>query len=208
MKCGLTRKTTMWLKYSDKPISRADFVDRKQSDDVSMYSKPCGCWITDDSDNCWVRWCLAESFGLKELTHKHEVVLDESRILILRTPADLDLFTDEYSVIKPLGERYNMALGERYNMVCIDWKKVASCWDGLIITPYIWQRRLNDRCSWYYGWDCASGCIWKASAILDIKLIGVAGVEVVETSSSELEADILPLNYTPVECGLTPGLEV
>lgn len=31
--------------------------------------------------------------------------------------------------------------------------------------------RLDNRCTWYYGWDCASGCIWDKDAIEHYYLI-------------------------------------
>jgi hypothetical protein len=24
---------------------------------------------------------------------------------------------------------------------------------------------VDDNCGWYYGWDCASGCIWDSAAV-------------------------------------------
>ena len=41
----------------------------------------------------------------------------------------------------------------------IDWKKVASKYDGIEIVPYQPKARMN--LLWYYGWDIASGCIWN-----------------------------------------------
>ena len=53
----------------------------------------------------------------------------------------------------------------------IDWKKVKSKYQGIIIAPYQWSCRLNLDSNWYYGWDCASGCIWDLDCIKDFKLI-------------------------------------
>jgi len=52
----------------------------------------------------------------------------------------------------------------------INWPAVAEKYDGIIIAPYIWQRRLSDNPDhfWYYGWDCASGCIWNTEVIEEI----------------------------------------
>jgi hypothetical protein len=158
----------VWLKYSDKPIVFDGFADRKQSGLISAHEKPNGCWITDDSEQCWRAWCESEDWGINTLAYKHEVILDERNICILRTAPDLDAFTREFKAIKIWGPPGSP---RRYADVCIDWANVANKFDGLIITPYQWQRRLHDDYSWYYGWDCASGCIWKASAIKDIRLI-------------------------------------
>lgn len=53
----------------------------------------------------------------------------------------------------------------------IDWKKVTEEYQGIIISPYIWQRRLAPHTMWYYGWDVASGCIWDTDAIEEVKLV-------------------------------------
>jgi hypothetical protein len=45
----------------------------------------------------------------------------------------------------------------------------AEGWDGLEIAPYLHRMRLSSF-SWYYTWDCASGCIWNASRV-SIKLL-------------------------------------
>ena len=30
-------------------------------------------------------------------------------------------------------------------------------------------RRLDMETRWYYGWDCASGCVWDASAVQSVE---------------------------------------
>ena len=55
-----------------------------------------------------------------------------------------------------------------YDVYDIDWNRVAKKYQGIIITPYIWERRLTTTCTWYYGWDVASGCIWDNKAIKEI----------------------------------------
>lgn len=158
----------MWLKYDDKPIDLSSFKYVEQEGRLSEYTKPRGCWITDDTEQCWREWCLSENYGADGLTHKHEVVLDESRILILRSAWEMDAFTGQYAV-----DRYWGGPDERkYCDKCIDWREVAKAHTGIIITPYQWSRRLEPY-SWYYGWDCASGCIWEPSAIREIKLIEI-----------------------------------
>jgi hypothetical protein len=165
----------VWLKYDSKPISTADYVDRAQVGPReegyrSSYEKPCGCWITDDTEDCWRSWCQSESFALDGLTHKHDVVLDESHLLILRKPWELDDFTREFGVIVPWGPPGHP---NKYADRCIAWENVAARYDGLIITPYIWERRMSDEYRWYYTWDCASGCIWNVRAIKEIRLLEI-----------------------------------
>lgn len=155
----------MWLKYYNEPIRLSEIEDRSQPD-ASKYTKPRGCWITDDTENCWRSWCIGEQFQLEYLTHKHEVVIDETSVLILRSPYELDAFTSEFAVERPWSWE-----GRKYVDRCIDWREVAKRYDGLVVTPYLWARRME--LDWYYGWDCASGCIWKAGAIKEIRLLEI-----------------------------------
>lgn len=159
----------MWLKYYNGPLS-LDKVEAPPEQEIykSSYTKPRGFWITDDTENCWRSWCVSQKFSLGMLTHKHEVTLDEGNILILRQLYDLDDFSEQWGIAKwwgPDGEP------RKYRDWVIDWDKVVARYDGLIITPYIWERRMEH--NWYYGWDCASGCIWKPSAIKTIRLIEI-----------------------------------
>lgn len=170
----------MWLKYDNAPISLASYTDREQEKpDIygfrSSSEKPRGCWITDESDTCWKTWCQDAGFGLERLTHKHQVVLDESNILILRYSSDILAFTRKF------GQRIVWGPIEH---VAIAWEKVAEQYDGIIITPYQWCLRLEQE--WYYGWDCASGCIWRASAIKEIRLLEVIEVPVKRKQEEEL----------------------
>ena len=52
----------------------------------------------------------------------------------------------------------------------IDWTAVGKNHDAIVIAPYIWERRL-DGPMWYYGWDCASGCVWNATAVAELRPI-------------------------------------
>ena len=51
----------------------------------------------------------------------------------------------------------------------IDWRKVAKKYDGIEINPMIYELRMM-ALSWYYGWDVASGCIWKPRKAKLIKI--------------------------------------
>jgi hypothetical protein len=54
----------------------------------------------------------------------------------------------------------------------IAWDRLRERYQGLIVTPYIWERRLTmgngPDAMWYYFWDCASGCIWDPAAIASV----------------------------------------
>lgn len=125
--------------------------------------KPKGLWLSVDGPYDWKQWCDAETysgFG----SYAHAVKLRRgAKILRLRGAQALDAFTDQYA-----GEIYpGQGMGGRDHRYCgIDWEAVARQHQGIIIAPYCWQRRMD--LMWYYGWDCASGCIWDADAIASI----------------------------------------
>lgn len=55
----------------------------------------------------------------------------------------------------------------------LDWLKVKQKYQGIIIAPYQWKCRMAQETKWYYGWDCASGCIWDLDCIDEFKLIEI-----------------------------------
>lgn len=145
---------------------------------MSPLGKPHGFWLSDESRGAhgWKAWCKAEGFRPYSLRYEHEVKLSpKAKILYLRTAKDIDEFADKYgsSLMVLLGHERpgddERLYGGRYIDV-IDWKRVAKKYHGIIITPYIWEQRLG-RHMWYYGWDCASGCIWNARAIESITMV-------------------------------------
>ena len=125
--------------------------------------KPQGLWLSvEDGKDGWSNWCESERFSLHSLVCAHDVTLRENAdVLWLRSADDIDKFTEQYS------NRSVLALAS----FRIDWRSVAVKHQGILIAPYIWERRLTNHTSWYYTWDCASGCIWDASAIESVRLI-------------------------------------
>jgi hypothetical protein len=82
-----------------------------------------------------------------------------ANLLRIETSAELRRFTREFGT------------EDRYGDWTIRWPDVAARWQGILITPYQWDCRLDDEMFWYYGWDCASGCIWDAGAVASIKQV-------------------------------------
>jgi hypothetical protein len=117
-------------------------------DGVGAY-KPAGFWYEVDGD--WRRWCEAEDFGYG--SHLHSVSLNNCNVLLIDSLGKLDDFHGEYNIAKPISLTYLH--------LTIDWPKVAALYDGIEIAPYRWERRLTHDFMWYYGWDCASGVIWR-----------------------------------------------
>src|SRR5690606_32740643 len=155
------------LHYSSTPLVAIYSVS--QEPPGSRYDKPNGLWVSVEGEMDWREWCVAESFGDPDSQLCYEVTLSpDANMLRLESPGDLLRFTNKYGVgpyLGPMAGRTVMfGLG-------IDWPEVASTYAGIIIAPYQWSMRLDDRVRWYYGWDCASGCVWDASAVSDLRLV-------------------------------------
>ena len=134
------------LHYSAKPFV-FDSTWRYKSDRF----KPVGLWVS--SGTSWADWCKEQDFNLNGITHVCEIVLaKDANILHLKTPGAIEQFTSMYASTGRFGSMY------------IDWGRLQK-YQGIIIAPYQWSLRLAPHTSWYYPWDCASGCIWDLSAI-------------------------------------------
>jgi hypothetical protein len=129
----------------------------------SRKSKPKGLWYEVDGD--WECWCTSEEFRIDEFKFVHRVDLGVAKILRLTTPEMIDEFTFEFGIHPDWS-------GDARFFYEIDWPNVAEDFDGIEIAPYQWERRLELSTSWYYGWDCASGCIWSPAPDTSVTLIG------------------------------------
>jgi hypothetical protein len=124
--------------------------------------KPCGLWLSVNDD--WLTWCRSEQFQLHSLAHATEVILAAgANILRLHSPDELDEFSKRFA---------HGGLDYEINH-CVRWSEVANLWQGIIIEPYQWSRRLTPHTSWYYGWDIASGCIWDAETVAELRPINI-----------------------------------
>jgi hypothetical protein len=144
------------LHYSSKPLGVIDSIPQQKEPD----HKPRGLWFSvGDGEDGWRAWCEVETFGLARLALITPIILKPSaRVLWLRGGLEIDAFSREY------GCGYPFLKNDRGVEDIVDWGRVAKAHDGIIIAPYVWSRRLDGRARWYYGWDCASGCIWNADA--------------------------------------------
>lgn len=142
--------------YSAKPFT----LDKTQAyPQAAGDFKPQGLWLSveDDSEESfgWKQWCEGEDFFLDGLANRAQVVLcADARLLLIDNVAALDAFTAEYKLVGALAI-----------LRSIDWPRVAERYDGIVIAPYMWERRLTPHTFWYYAWDCASACVWNASMI-------------------------------------------
>ena len=158
------RKLDDWMKelpsdsmvtVSPKPIEAIkDF-----SGSCTAAPKPRGVWYAPGSE--WLDWMSGEMPDwlndvnyIYKLTPNYSGGLDSSGgVLRLSTEEDILRFSEEFSI-------------SSYE---IDWAKVASIWDGIEIIPY--QHSLGYSIRWYYGWDIASGCIWRPSGASEFSLL-------------------------------------
>ena len=138
-----------------------------RQDNKSSIGKPNGLWY--GCGNSWIEWCLAEDFGLG-WKYIHEIEIDVNKIKLIDNVADFDLFSEKFGLHDEYYSHFvNQSFRTRYDY--IDWKCLESLgFMGIEINPYLWERRLNNG-MWFYGWDCASGCIWNAKAVKNVKLI-------------------------------------
>lgn len=156
-------------------LSRADSIAfmsvvQPTGDEMRMFRKPQGLWY--GINDSWIDWCASEEMGWVH-DHIHEVILDESKILKITNLREFNAFEKEYGGLDPLLARLErdfpgQMMNYRRGMESIAFDKVAEKYSGLEITPYLYEKRLISM--WYYGWDCASGCVWDASAVRDVKL--------------------------------------
>lgn len=157
--------------YADVPMT----FDRSrvyEQHEPFGHLKPVGFWVSVPGEDDWPSWCRQEEFCLDGLTCAHRVRLRrEANILQIDTPQGIDTLHATYAVEtdfdRKMGYRWDY---DRRQYWALDWRKVTADYDGLIIAPYQWTRRLNGP-SWYYGFDCASGCIWNTEAVESVELV-------------------------------------
>lgn len=155
------------IHYTDKPFS-LEPRSYEQSE-LHSQSKPSGFWVSVEGVYDWPWWCVEETFGVERLVVSYDVILKEdANILYLETEYDILDFTKEYPYLREQWKDLKgLGIMQSYEL---DWNKVKAKYQGIIISPYQWNCRLDQRCQWYYGWDCASGCLWDLSCIKEIKL--------------------------------------
>lgn len=142
---------------SSDPIQLFHCVQR--TGDFSF--KPHGLWVTPDDEYNWEWWSRAEQFNVENLTHRFSIQLKPSaEILWIKNSMQLDQFAKEFSKTP--------SLPGFHDLYAIDWHKVAEKYQGILIIPYIWERRMDTM--WYYSWDCSSGCLWDPEVVESIQL--------------------------------------
>ena len=135
----------------------------EQADPATFPLKPHGLWVSVEGNMDW-REAAEDMFGTEGLRHATLITLaPDANLLRLTTARDIDRFTEKYS------RTFDESLPKLGRS--IDWRLVAAEHQGLIVAPYQFSRRLTQHTFWYYGWDCASGCIWDTAAIASVEAI-------------------------------------
>lgn len=165
--------------YSEYPI-RHLFNIRQKNREI-MNSKPAGLWVSPDSEEGWKQWCLDQNFAIERLKYRYEIDLVENpNILFIGEIKELDEFCKIYKVEKCHFQEEcwkrekslfkKLGIHREDPVYSIDWELVGDEYDGIIISP--WQNStLLSQHRWYYGWDCAGGCIWGTDAISEVRVI-------------------------------------
>ena len=203
---------TKLFHYSGRELNELqhDFYDKFKEhwpEEGSM--KPYGLWISveeSEDDYSWFDWCKGEQFRLEGLQYKYSVKLAKDiKILHLQTAQDIQNFSIQYAANDPFDFGRSSIFNRTTEYVySISWKRVKAEYDGIIISPYQWSCRLSSGTSWYYPWDCASGCIWNLDKVklkfhseIDIESIKhkEESEELVaaETQTDSLLASLVPL---------------
>lgn len=148
------------IHYTKTPLDRVRSIDQ----DSAPHHKSQGLWLSVEDGWGWRDWCEGEEWGLDALILQYEITLEaKAEILYLRSPGEIDDFTDNFGVGDVTLISNQLAWPKGFQLV--NWLQVAERWQGIIIAPYQHSRRLDTHTFWYYGWDCSSGCIWDAKAI-------------------------------------------
>jgi hypothetical protein len=163
--------------YSAEPFQ----LDRTRKYAQEIDAKPSGLWLSAGDD--WARWKTEEEHEVESLRHKARVTLvDEVNVLWVRGEAELRRFTREWTAYDPTDEDGGLLVAtglprttsngglEWIHNYRIAWPSVADEYDGIVIAPYVWECRLGPATAWYYGWDCASGCVWNLEVIDEVEV--------------------------------------
>ena len=141
--------------YSAEPLV---FDQREYRGGIDL-NKPDGLWVSVQGEYDWPSWCTKEGFRLRALRYQAVVTPKAwDRILIVDNSASLHLLQRRFPPgVHPERSHWFDARPS--------WDVVAESYSGIVIAPYQGSCRMSGDTQWYYGWDCASGCIWDTNDI-------------------------------------------
>jgi hypothetical protein len=151
-----------FIHWSAEPLAVARLESRNPVHEWKR-DKPHGLWFSvGDGPDGWRDWCEQNDFALNSFVWRNVINFrGDAKILRISGAKELDALTAEYRHASAPNWA-DRVLAE----YAIDWARVGERYQGIIIAPYCWSRRLG--LGWYYTWDCASGCVWDVAAIESI----------------------------------------
>lgn len=146
------------IHYSDQPFTLDLSYDYRQSCH-NWHAKPVGLWFSVEGPYDWKWWCEGENFRVDHLAVAYKITLKrDANIIYLNNPEELYVFTQKYN-------RPTRFWDPEQDTYQLRWEDIKALYQGIIIPNYLWDCRLALESSWYYGWDCSSGCIWDLTCI-------------------------------------------
>jgi hypothetical protein len=152
-----------------KDILPTKFPVAQDHNEYDNSGKPLGLWYGIGTD--WLKWVEAEMPHWRG-KHFYKVYIT-GRVLRITNKNELLEFVGKYRIRakdNPKHRQYSYLLDIPKNYE-IDWKKVASRYSGIEISPYQWEFR--HKFIWYYSWDVASGCIWRRNGLSKITRLNI-----------------------------------
>ena len=136
---------------------------------VEQYSrpncKPAGLWVSVEGARDWPDFCQSNASDRLGISATEVILNPQANVLHIASAEEFDAFEKKYYLHANYDNPFTPFTG-------IDWNRVAQDYDGIVISPYRGDRRYaRGGVQWYYTWDCASGCIWKKSAITELRLL-------------------------------------
>ena len=132
-------------------------LERKLYSCSHSSDKPKGLWY--QINDSWEEWCeheMPQWLGAGNRgAFKINLEIDKTNVLVIKTLKEFDNFHNKYCSLHPFMNKSTF----------INWERVSEDYDGIEISNYLYERRLNSNSEWYYTWDVASGCIWNTYII-------------------------------------------
>lgn len=157
-----------FIHYSREPLFRVEDRSQELIELENLGAKPHGLWFS--VGNAWKVFFQASEHWRKDpqaLDCETEIVFSHGeRCCYVRNVVELDALTTEYSKIS---DRTNNLPSSRRRPPLIDWPRFALDFDAIVIDPFISERSIQDH--WYRSWDVASGCVWRARSVAQVRPI-------------------------------------
>jgi hypothetical protein len=143
------------ITYQPKELRMEDWATKQQEG-----MKPAGLWYSpvEDGVPAWRAWCQGECWSPGTYTHQYR--LDKLPYCSLTQAVAGD---GQGGVLLLSSEEEVLGLSWKFlgrNEYSLRWDKLAALVCGVEISPYQYGLRFGGP-AWYYGWDMASGCIWR-----------------------------------------------